>query len=178
MRTRRRVKPAAGWFSPVRFASPCPWAVTQSLEIGHPARQRLPNTASFYMLLHVTETREPEDIAALLQRVMRDTGIKQSRIAELSGIPIATISAWVRGARVPSKGPDGKQKLRDLGENVPGVTVAEVFRAAGISVPGKLTPAAEQRVLELYKNLSPGRQRIAAQLLETLNAEERETVDG
>lgn len=138
----------------------------------------MPNAPGFYMLLHVTETRESEDIAALLKRVMRETGINQRHIAELSGIPVATISAWVRGARVPSKGPDGKQKLRDLGENVPGTTVDEVFQAAGFSVPGKLSPAAEQRVLELYKNLSPGRQRIAAQLLETLNAEERETVDG
>ncbi|MGW0984338.1 helix-turn-helix domain-containing protein [Streptomyces xiamenensis] len=126
----------------------------------------------FYILLHVTENREPEDIARLLQRVMGETGLNQSDIARRSGIPTATVSAWARGTRVPSSGQEGRAKLRALAEAIPGVTVAEVFDAAGFSTPGHLTPDAEQRILELYRNLSTGRQKAALQVVEALHAEQ------
>lgn len=128
------------------------------------------------MLLHMSpDRRADEDIAALLKRVMDAVGMSQSEIAERSGIPLATLNAWVTRRRAPGRGPRASTSLRNLAEALPGVTVKDVFEAAGRQVPGRLGPEAEQRMLEMYRSLSPHRQRMAAQMLEALNAEERST---
>jgi transcriptional regulator with XRE-family HTH domain len=113
-----------------------------------------------------------EGIAALLKRVMAASGMSQSEIADRSGVPLATLNAWITGRRSPGKGPQMSAKLRKLAEVLPGVSVREVFEAAGRTIPGELKPDAQQRINELFVSLSAGRQRVALQVLEALAAEE------
>lgn len=126
------------------------------------------------MLLHVdTGDRQAEGMAALLKRVMAQTGMTQSEIAERSEIPLATVNAWITGRRSPGKGPKAATMLRRLADVLPGVTVKDVFEAAGRTVPGPVTPEGQQLILDLYRTLSPGRQKLAEQMLRALAAEER-----
>ncbi|MGP4114612.1 helix-turn-helix domain-containing protein [Streptomyces sp. 4N509B] len=121
----------------------------------------------------MNESRERrEDIAALLMRVMSEHGLSQKDIADQSGVPFQTISAWIGRKRKPSLGVRGKEQLRALAGALPGVSVAEAFEAAGATVPAELDAAAEERILLAYRSLSPARRRVAHQVLETLAAEE------
>lgn len=125
------------------------------------------------MLLHVDAVKhEAEDLAALLKRVMAESGMSQSEIADRSGVHLATLNAWITRRRSPGKGPQMSAKLRKLAEALPGVTPLEVFEAAGRTIPGAIKPDAQQRINELFLSLSAGRQRVALQVLEALAAEE------
>lgn len=129
------------------------------------------------MLLHVAtdSTRERETLSALLKRVIQQRQLTQKGLAERSGIPLATLNAWVSGRRTPQNTPDSKEQLRSLAKHLPGVTVAQLFESIGQQVPGDLSPEAEARVLAQYRNLSSARRRIVDQVVETLAAEERST---
>lgn len=145
---------------------------TESAETRHSSRRRLPSRTGFYILLHVNESREREDIATLLKRVMSEHRLSQKDIADRSGIPFQTISAWVSRKRKPSLSPRGKDQLRALAGALPGVSVADAFEAAGATVPGELDAAAEERVLRIYRNLPPSRRKVADGVLESLAAED------
>lgn len=127
------------------------------------------------MLLPVEapKTHAQDDLAALLKRVMVETGLSQSSIAERSGIPLATLNAWITRRRSPGKGTKSGAVLRQLAGALPGVTVEQVFRAAGRQVPGQMAPDAEQRILEMFRSLGPHRQDLAARMMKTLMEEER-----
>lgn len=127
------------------------------------------------MLLHVAtdSTHERETLSALLKRVIQQHQLTQKGLAERSGIPLATLNAWVSGRRTPQNTPDSKGQLRSLAKHLPGVTVAQLFESIGQQVPGELSPEAEARVLAQYRNLSSARRRIVDQIVETLSAEER-----
>lgn len=130
------------------------------------------------MLLHVdADSLARETFAALFKRVLSDAGMTQSELAVKADVPLATINAWLTGRRVPANSPRAKDQLRALANQIPGVTVREFFEAIGQQVPGELDPEGERRVLDLYRNLSPGRRKIADQLMETLAAEDRERVE-
>src|SRR5438067_8445873 len=129
------------------------------------------------MLLHVHAVAgEVEDIAALLKRVMTESGMSQSEIAERSGVPLATLNAWITRRRSPGRGTVVSDRLRRLADVLPGASRREVFEAAGRTVPGPLTSDAQRRVVELFVGLSSGRQKLALQMLETLAAEESRPV--
>lgn len=130
------------------------------------------------MLLHVDALSPArETFAALLKRVLKRAGMTQLELAGKSDVPLATINAWITGRRVPANNARAKDQLRAMADQIPGVTVREFFEAIGQQVPGELDPEGERRVLDLYRNLSPGRRKIADQLMETLAAEERERVE-
>lgn len=129
-------------------------------------------------MLASVEAEKREDLAALIKRAMDETGMSQSEMAEHSGIPLATLNAWITGRRIPGNTPRAKEQLRALAGVLPGITVKDLFEAIGQRVPGPLSPDAERRVLERYRSLSPGRQRVVDQLLDTLAAEERPKVEG
>lgn len=127
------------------------------------------------MLLPVeTEnTRERETLSALLKRVIQQNQLTQSGLADRSGIPLATLNAWVSGRRTPQNAADTKVQLRSLAQHLPGVTVAQLFESIGQQVPGPLSLDAEARIVSLYRNLSSSRRRIVDSLVEALSAEER-----
>lgn len=129
------------------------------------------------MLLHVAteNTHERETLPALLKRVIEQHRLTQKGLAERSGVPLATLNAWVSGRRTPQNTADSKAQLRSLAQYLPGVDVAQLFEAIGQQVPGDLSPEAEARTLAMYRNLSSGRRKIVDSLVETLAAEERST---
>lgn len=129
------------------------------------------------MLLHVAtdNTHERESLSALLRRVIEQHRLTQKGLADRSGIPLATLNAWVAGRRTPQNTADSKTQLRSLAQHLPGVDIVQLFEAIGQQVPGELSPEAEARTLSLYRNLSSGRRRVVDQLVETLSAEERST---
>jgi len=99
------------------------------------------------MLLHVETdcTHEGESLPALLKRVIAEHELTQTGLAERSGVPLATLNAWIAGRRTPQNAADSKAQLRSLAEHLPGVTVAQLFEAVGQRVPGELSPEAEAR---------------------------------
>lgn len=129
------------------------------------------------MLLHVVNdsTHERETLPALLKRVIEQHRLTQKGLAERSGIPLATLNAWTSGRRTPQNTPASKEQLRSLAKHLPGVSVAQLFESIGQQVPGELSPEAEARTMELYRNLSSGRRRVVDQIIETLSSEERAT---
>lgn len=129
------------------------------------------------MLLPVAtdSTHERETLPALLKRVIKEHGLTQKGLAERSGVPLATLNAWISGRRTPQNTADTKEQLRSLAQHLPGVTVAQLFESIGQQVPGPLSVETEARVIAKYRNLSSGRRRVVDQLIETLSAEERST---
>lgn len=127
------------------------------------------------MLLHVANdnTHERETLSALLERAIRRHGLTQKSLAERSGVPLATLNAWIRGRRTPQNTADSKEQLRLIAEHLPSLDVAQLFESIGQQVPGEISPEAEARTMGLYRNLSSGRRRVVDQLVETLASEER-----
>lgn len=129
------------------------------------------------MLLRVAteSTHARETLSALLKRVIQKHQLTQKGLAERSGVPLATLNAWVSGRRTPQNTADAKAQLRELAKHLPGVSVAQLFESIGQQVPGELSPEAEARTLAMYRNLSSARRRIVDSLVETLSSEERST---
>ena len=127
------------------------------------------------MLLPVAtdSMRGRESLPALLKRVIEQHGLTQKGLAERSGVPLATLNAWISGRRTPQNTADTKEQLRSLAQHLPGVTVAQLFESIGQQVPGALSAESEARILATYRNLSSGRRRVVDQLIDTLAAEER-----
>jgi transcriptional regulator with XRE-family HTH domain len=122
------------------------------------------------MLLHVeTDKRDGavEDLAALIKRVMDERGLTQKAIAEASGIPVATLSAWVTRRRGTAGRIDGSV-LRRLAEAL-GVTPRDVFEAAGRRPPADLDAAREEKLLRLYRDMSVSGQRALIETAEALS---------
>jgi transcriptional regulator with XRE-family HTH domain len=107
-----------------------------------------------------------ENLAALLSRLLGKRGISQARLAEETGIPLATLNTWVRGKRTPS-GASGATALRALAQHLD-ATPAEFFEAAGRRAPGPLSEEREEKLLQIYRGLSVQGQRSVIQHAETL----------
>jgi transcriptional regulator with XRE-family HTH domain len=98
------------------------------------------------MLLHV------DDLAALIERVLDEKGWTLSTLARKSGLVYSTLHSWKRGDRATgSRGP-APEKLRLLAKGA-GLTVAEVFEAAGRHVPPPLADEDEQRFLHILREV-------------------------
>lgn len=98
------------------------------------------------MLLHV------DDLAELIERVMRDKDWTLSTLARRSGLSTSTLHSWKSGDRATgSRGPS-PDKLRQLA-NGAGLPVAQVFEAAGRHVPAPMDDEDERRFLHLFRSL-------------------------
>lgn len=99
------------------------------------------------MLLHV------DDLAELIERVMREKDWSLTVLARRSGLSTSTLHSWKSGDRATgSRGP-GPDKLRQLAQGA-GLTVAEVFEAAGRHVPAPLDDEEERRFLHMFRTLT------------------------
>lgn len=99
-----------------------------------------------------------EDLAQMLRRVMDEKALTQTEIARRVGVHVSTVNLWVQRKRGLGRGPsrDTLTKLADaLGESP-----RSVFAAAGRKVPGPLSPDAEARVLEIFRDLTAEQQRM------------------
>ncbi len=109
-----------------------------------------------------------EDFAQLLARLRDEYGVNDSQIAAAIGVSPSTMSTWVHRRRQPR--PDA---LRKLAARYPAFTEAEIFAAAGRKTPGPLSPAAEERLLELFRGLTAEQQEIKELELRALNEHNR-----
>jgi transcriptional regulator with XRE-family HTH domain len=118
--------------------------------------------------------RQGEDLAALLARLLEGTGKTQKDLATVSGIPYATLNAWMNRTRGTSR--VDPEKFRALAEALRGwgakVAPKQIFEAAGRPVPGPTDAEREARLLKIYRGLSAESQRA---LIATAEAMEKGT---
>lgn len=112
-----------------------------------------------------------EDLAQLLARLKDEYGVNDSQIATSIGVAVSTVNTWVHRKRQPR--PDA---LRALAAAYPKFTEERVFAAAGRKVPGPLSPAAEERLLELFRGLTAEQQEIKELELRALNEHNRSAI--
>ncbi|MFJ4837115.1 helix-turn-helix domain-containing protein [Streptomyces sp. NPDC088746] len=116
-----------------------------------------------------TEDATPtEDLAQLLARLKDEYGVNDSQIATAVGVSVSTVNTWVHRKRQPR--PDA---LRALAAAYPRFTEDQIFAAAGRKTPGPLSPAAEERLLELFRGLTAEQQEIKELELRALNEHNR-----
>lgn len=116
-----------------------------------------------------TEDAAPtEDLAQLLARLKDEYGVNDSQIATAIGVSVSTVNTWVHRKRQPR--PDA---LRALARAYPKFAEDRVFAAAGRKTPGPLSPAAEERLLELFRGLTAEQQEIKELELRALNEHNR-----
>src|SRR5581483_3921153 len=84
-----------------------------------------------------------DGLPALIQRILDERDWTLGQLARRSGLSKSTLSAWKTGTRAQgSRGPD-PASLRKLAAGA-GVSVREVFEAAGRRVPGALSETDER----------------------------------
>lgn len=99
------------------------------------------------------------DLAKLIDRVLDERQWTLSALAKRSGLPISTLHSWKQGDRATgSRGPS-PDKLRQLAKGA-GLTVAEVFEAAGRRVDEPAGDEEERRFLHLYRTLGDEDRRV------------------
>ena len=98
-----------------------------------------------------------EDLAQLIARIKDVYGVTETEIARRIGVHVSTVNSWKHRKRGGGRGPN-PDRLRALAEQFPKFTVREVFEASGRKVPGPLSPDAEQRIIELYGQLTAEQQ--------------------
>lgn len=98
----------------------------------------------------------PEDFAQLLQRLKADYGgLGDSEVARRIGVSVSTVNTWVHRKRKPR--PDA---IRALAKAFPKFSEEEIFAAVGRQTPGPVSPEAEQRLLELFSELTEEQQEL------------------
>lgn len=108
------------------------------------------------------ESSEParaEDLAQLITRLMDTYSVSGSEIARRIDVSPATVNAWIHRKRGGTRGP-ARETLQALAREFPKFTEAEIFAAVGRRTPGPLSPDAETRVQELYRELTAEQQSI------------------
>ncbi|WP_370097044.1 transcriptional regulator [Streptacidiphilus sp. MAP12-20] len=110
-----------------------------------------------------------EDLAALLRGVLAaNPGLTQKKISETSGIPYATLNAWVTGRR-GAGGRIAADDLRALADALPpDYPPARVFAAAGRRTPADLDAEREARLLEIFRELDTDQQRVLVEMARAL----------
>ncbi|HEY9370945.1 helix-turn-helix domain-containing protein [Streptomyces sp.] len=110
-----------------------------------------------------------EDFAQLLDR-LKETygGLSDSAVARRIGVSNATVNLWVHRKRVPSA-----KNLEALANEFPKFSRDELFASTERSVPGKLAPDREERILELIRGLTAEQQDFTEAQLRGLNEANR-----
>jgi transcriptional regulator with XRE-family HTH domain len=118
------------------------------------------------MLLHV------DDLSSLIDRVMREKDWTLSTLARRSGLSVSTLHSWKSGDRATgSRGPN-PEKLRQLADGA-GLTVAEVFEAAGRHVPAPVEDEEEHRFVHLFRTLDGEDRRIIEATMQAMSERQK-----
>ena len=118
------------------------------------------------MLLHV------DDLASLIDRVMRERDWTLTTLARRSGLSTSTLHSWKSGDRATgSRGPS-PDKLRQLAGGA-GLTVAEVFEAAGRHVPAVVDDDEERRFLHMFRALETGDRKIIEATMQAMSGRQK-----
>jgi len=103
-----------------------------------------------------TEDSSPvEDFAQALAALKDRYQVNDSEIARRIDVSPATVNSWVHRKRTPRD--DAIAKLADA---YPEFTVKRLSDAVGRKAPGPLSPAAEERLLELFRGLTEEQQQM------------------
>ncbi|MEV5606971.1 helix-turn-helix transcriptional regulator [Streptomyces sp. NPDC052225] len=116
-----------------------------------------------------------EDLAALLARLLEETGKTQKDLAEASGVKYPTLNAWITRTRGTSR--VDPEQLRALADSLRGwggsVTPKQIFESAGRPVPGPSDAEREARLLKIYRGLSARQQRSLLGIAEEMASSSR-----
>lgn len=118
------------------------------------------------MLLHV------DDLAALIDRVMREKDWTLSTLARRSGLSVSTLHSWKNGDRATGNRGPNPEKLRQLADGA-GVTVAEVFEAAGRHVPAAIDDEEERHFLHLFRTLDSEDRRVVEATMQAMGERQK-----
>jgi transposase-like protein len=94
-----------------------------------------------------------EDFAQALAALKAEYQVNDSEIARSIDVSPATVNSWVHRKRVPRD-----DAIRKLSDQYPKFSVKRLSDAAGRKAPGPVSPAAETRLLELFKGLTEDQQ--------------------
>lgn len=114
-----------------------------------------------------------ESLAQLITAIRDSYSVSLSEIARRIDVSPATVSTWASGKRGTGRGPN-RDNLRKLSQQFPAFSEDRIFAAAGRQAPGPLSPDAEQRILELYRELTREQQEITETQMRAL-AERNQT---
>lgn len=118
------------------------------------------------MLLHV------DDLAALIERVMREKDWTLSTLARRSGLSTSTLHSWKSGDRATGNRGPNPEKLRQLAAGA-GLTVAEVFEAAGRHVPSVMGDEEERRFLHMFRTLDSEDRRVIEATMQAMRERQK-----
>ncbi|GAA2929300.1 hypothetical protein GCM10010446_12280 [Streptomyces enissocaesilis] len=118
------------------------------------------------MLLHV------DDLAELIERVMRERDWTLTTLARRSGISISTLHSWKSGDRgTGTRGPS-PALLRKFADGA-GLPVVEVFEAAGRHVPVAMDDESERRFLHLLRSLDEADRKVIEATMQAMTERQR-----
>lgn len=120
------------------------------------------------MLLHV------DDLAALIERVLREKDWTLSTLARRSELSVSTLHSWKSGDRATGNRGPNPEKLRQLAAGA-GLTVAEVFEAAGRHVPAAIDDEEERRFLHLFRTLDTEDRRVVEATMQAMRERQKST---
>ncbi|WP_176954002.1 helix-turn-helix domain-containing protein [Streptomyces indicus] len=113
-----------------------------------------------------------DDLAELIERVMREKDWTLSTLARRSGISTSTLHSWKSGDRATgSRGPS-PALLRKFADGA-GLTVAEVFEAAGRHVPAAMDDETERRFLHMLRALSDDDRKVVEATMQAMAERQR-----
>ena len=101
-----------------------------------------------------TEDNPPvEDFAQALVALKREYGVNDSDIAKAIGVTSAAVGTWVHRQRKPRR-----PSVVALSQAYPKFTEERLFTALGRETPGPLDAPAEERLLDLFRELTAEQQ--------------------
>lgn len=117
------------------------------------------------------DTTPIEDLAQLLARLKDEYGVNDSQIAAAIDVSVSTVNTWVHRKRQPRP-----EALHRLAARYPKFSADQIFAAAGRKTPGPVSPAAEERLLELFRGLTAEQQQTKEVELRALNEHNRSSM--
>jgi transcriptional regulator with XRE-family HTH domain len=111
-----------------------------------------------------------DDFAQILKRLRDSYSVTETEVARRIGAHVSTVNNWAHRKSTPR--PDA---IRAIAREFPAFTEAELFAAAGRKAPGPLSKAAEERLLELFRGLTPEQQELKELELRAINDLNRQT---
>lgn len=103
--------------------------------------------------METEDTPPVEDFAQALAALKAEYQVSDSDIARAIGVSSAAVGTWVHRKRKPRR-----EAIEALAAAYPKFSRDRLFRAADREAPGPLSPAAEARLLDLFRELTAEQQ--------------------
>lgn len=103
--------------------------------------------------METEDTPPVEDFAQALAALKDEYRVSDSDIARAIGVSSAAVGTWVHRRRKPRR-----EAIEALAAAYPKFSRERLFKAADREAPGPLAPEAEERLLELFRELTAEQQ--------------------